>query len=177
MNRFTKGLALALTIFGFSTTDTFAQASATATAEAIVVTPITITRTVDMNFGNVAVNANGGTVVLAPSNAARTVSANGVVLPSTTGTVTAASFTVTGQAGYTFAITLPNNATPTTITRKNGNGETMTVNAFTSFPSGTGTLTGGTQIVNVGATLNVGNTQAAGEYISGTPFSVTVVYN
>ncbi|HEX8376614.1 MAG TPA: DUF4402 domain-containing protein [Pedobacter sp.] len=177
MNKFTKGLAaLTLSIFGFSAVS-FAQASATATAEAIVVTPIAITRTVDMNFGNVAVNANGGTVVLAPSNAARTVSANGVVLPSTTGTVTAASFTVTGQAGYTFAITLPNNATPTTLTRVNGNGESMTVNAFTSFPSGVGTLTGGTQVVNVGATLNVGNTQAAGQYLSGTPFSVTVVYN
>ncbi len=53
----------------------------------------------------------------------------------------------------------------------------MTVDTWTSSPTPTGTLTGGTETLTVGATLNVGASQAAGTYISGTPFDVTVNYN
>jgi hypothetical protein len=53
----------------------------------------------------------------------------------------------------------------------------MTVTTFTSDPAGTGTLTGGSEVVNVGATLNVSAGQPAGTYVSGTPFDVTVNYN
>jgi len=62
----------------------------------------------------------------------------------------------------------------TTVTSGSDN---MTVDAFTSNPDGTGTLTGGTQTLKVGATLNVGANQAAGTYTSATPFTVTVNYN
>ena len=51
----------------------------------------------------------------------------------------------------------------------------MTVNAFASTPSGTGTLTLGTATVNVGATLNVAANQTAGSY-TGT-YPVTVNYH
>src|ERR1700750_3473097 len=89
-----------------------AQATATATATATIVTPITITKTVDMNFGNVAVSASlAGTAVMTPGGVRSTGGAGGVTLPSTTGTVTAASFNVAGQASYTYAITLPTTAT------------------------------------------------------------------
>lgn len=150
-----------------------AQESATATATATIVTPISITKTVDMNFGNVAVRSSaGGTVVLSPAGV-RTAT-GGVTLPTTApGTVAAASFTVAGTGTYTYAITLP--STATTIT---SGANTMTVNTFTSTPSGTGTLAaGGTQTLNVGATLNVAAAQPAGVYVSGTPFTVTVNYN
>ncbi len=57
----------------------------------------------------------------------------------------------------------------------------MTVTAFTSDPSGTGTLTGGTQTLTVGGTLNVNAGQAAGTYSTassgGTPLTITVNYN
>ncbi|MBB5638637.1 hypothetical protein HDF26_004853 [Pedobacter cryoconitis] len=148
----------------------FAQATATANASATIITPISITNTVDMNFGNVAVNASAGTVVLTPAGT-RT-STGGVTLPATAGTVTAASFTVNGQGAYTYAITLPSTA----LTIASG-ANNMTVSAFTSTPSATGTLTAGTQTLNVGATLNVGGSQVAGTYTSATPFSVTVNYN
>jgi hypothetical protein len=173
MNRFTKGLALALTIFGFSTTDTFAQVSATATATATVVTPIQITKQVDINFGTLAVSATGGTVILTPAGGRSTTS--GVVLPATASTITAASFDITGQPNYTYAITLP--STATILTRNTGT-ETMSVGTFTSTPSLTGTLDGsGNQPLKVGATLTVGSLQAAGVYVSGTPFTVIVNYN
>jgi hypothetical protein len=151
----------------------FAQATATAAASATIITPITITKTADMNFGNVAVSAaTAGTVVLAPAGTRTTGGAGGVTLPSTTGTVAAASFTVSGQASYTYAITLPTSATITS------SGNTMTVNGFTSTPSATGTLSsGGTQTLTVGATLNVAAAQAVGTYTNASGVPVTVNYN
>jgi hypothetical protein len=148
-----------------------AQSSASATATATIVTPITITKTSDMNFGNVAVQATaGGTVVMTPAGARSATS--GVTLPGTPGTVSAASFTVNGQAGYTYSILLPS---AVTITDAASN--TMTVDNFTSTPTPTGTLTGGSETLNVGATLNVVMGQTPGVYTSATPFTVTVNYN
>ena len=149
----------------------FAQASATATATAVIVGPIGISNTANMNFGNVAVGASPGTVVLTPAGG-RTPT-GGVTLPATTGTVAAAAFTVTGAAGYTYAITLPSAA----LTISSG-ANSMTVDNWTSNPTPTGTLDGGgSQALTVGATLHVSGSQAAGNYTSATPFTVTVNYN
>lgn len=148
-----------------------AQVTATATATGTIVTPIAITNSGDMNFGNVAVSASGGTVILAPAGTRTTT--GGVTLPAVPGTVTAAHFAISGTAAYTYSITLP--TTATTVT---SGSDIMTVNAFTSNPGTTGTLSAaGTQTVDVGATLNVAAGQAAGIYVSGTPFDVTVNYN
>jgi hypothetical protein len=163
------GLSMVLTL---SAAGVFAQASATANASATIVTPISISKTVDMNFGNVAVQtATGGTVVMTPAGVRS--ATGGVTLPTTVGTVAAAVFTVSGQGNYTYAITLPS----TDLTITNGS-STMAVNTFTSNPSPTGTLSaGGTQTLSVGATLNVSAAQAAGLYTSASPFTVTVNYN
>src|SRR6202161_3210523 len=121
-----------------ATSSSFAQATATASCSANIITPITITKTVDMNFGNVAVSATiAGTAILAPAGTRTTGGAGGVTLPATAGTVSAASFTVSGQASYTYAITLP-----TTVSISSG-ANTMNVNAFTSSPSVTGALSVG----------------------------------
>jgi hypothetical protein len=158
-------------IFTGITTAAIAQVSATATATATIVGPIGITNTANMNFGNVAVSAVAGTVVMTPA-AVRSVT-GGCTLPAITGTVAAGAFNVTGAAAYTYVITLP--AAATTIT---SGGNTMTVDTWTSTPSGTGTLSaGGSQALTVGGTLHVGASQAAGTYVSGTPFTVTVNYN
>jgi hypothetical protein len=150
----------------------FAQVTATASTSATIVTPIAISKTVDMDFGNVAVlGTSGGTVILTPAGT-RT-KTGGVTLPATTGTVSAASFTVTGATGYTYAITLPSSD----ITLSDGATHTMTVGTFTSNPSGTGTLTGGTSTLTVGATLNVSAGQVAGAYTNAADLAVTVNYN
>jgi len=161
-------MGIALSIVAFTTT-LFAQATATANASATIVTPISITKNTDMNFGNVATNGTVGTVVLAPDGS-RT-STGGVTLPATVGTVTAASFAVAGSGSYTYAITLP-----TSVVISNGV-NVMTVDTFTSSPATTGTLTAGAQTLTVGATLNLIASQVAGTYTSATPFSVTVNYN
>ncbi len=147
----------------------FAQVTATANANATIVTPISISKNADLEFGNVATVGTVGTVVLSPAGT-RT-STGGVTLPATSGTVNAASFAVAGSGSYTYSITLP-----TSVVITSGS-NTMTVNTFTSTPSLTGTLSSGAQTLMVGATLNLAVSQAAGVYASATPFSVTVNYN
>ena len=166
-----KFFAIAILFSGVSVISS-AQVKATATATSTIVKPIGITKTVDMNFGNVAINSTtAGTVVLAPAGT-RT-STGGVTLPATAGTVAAAEFNVTGANNYTFSITLPS----TSHEIKSGS-NTMSVTGFTSTPTPTGTLSAtGSATVKVGATLNVSAGQAAGTYTSVTPFEVTVNYN
>ena len=161
---------LVLAFISFSTAS-YSQEIATATATATVITPISISKNADMSFGNLAVQSGtGGTVVLAPAGT-RT-STSGVTLPSTTGTVSAAAFTVTGSGSSTYAITLPSSVTLT----HSGGVETMAASSFTSNPSATGALSSGTQDIAVGATLTVAAGQLAGVYTSGN-FNVTVNYN
>ena len=171
MKNITKVLAIVTIALGLSNSS-FAQATATAAASATIITPISIVKNIDMNFGNVAVSATlAGTVILAPAGT-RTTGGSGVTLPATVGTVAAANFTVSGQSGYTYAITLPVSCTIT-----DASSHTMLVNTFTSSPSATGVLASGSQILTVGATLNVTAAQAAGVYTNAAGVPVTVNYN
>ena len=166
-NKILASLVLIISCAGTS----FGQATATATATATIVTPISISKNADMSFGNIAVaSGSGGTVVLATGGTRS--STGGVTLPATAGTVTAASFTVNGTGSYTYTISLPTSVTLT----HSGGVETMSAGTFTSNPSGTGTLSSGTQNIAVGATLTVAAAQLAGVYTSGN-FNVTVNYN
>ena len=141
-------------------------ATGTANASAVILTPISITKNVDLAFGDVYPDAAAaGTVTV---DAAGTRSAGGAAaLGATAGA--AAQFAVSGEASAAYTITLP--AAAVTLT---SGADTMTVDAFST--DGTGTLDGtGNENINVGATLNVGVNQPAGTY-SGT-FDVTVNYN
>jgi hypothetical protein len=170
MKKLTKFFLLAIVMLSFAASS-FAQVTATATATATIITPIAITKTVDMNFGNVAVSAALGTVVLTPAST-RSVT-GGCTLPAVAGTVTAASFNITGLGLATYSITLPGAATTISFGAFN-----MTVDTWTSTPTPTGALSaGGAQTLTVGATLHVAGSQAAGTYVSAIPFSVTVNYN
>nr|NQU90936.1 DUF4402 domain-containing protein [Bacteroidota bacterium] len=143
------------------------SASATSNATATIITPIALTNTQPLAFGNIAASTTAGTVTIATAG---TRSSLGGVTPSAIGVFNNAIFTVEGQGDATYAIALP---ASTTIS--NGT-ETMTVDNFISDPSSTGLLSSlGAQTMNVGATLNVGISQAVGNY-TGT-YSVTVSYN
>ena len=168
MKKITILIAILLVV-GFST-NAFAQATATASTTATIVTPIGISKTVNMNFGNVATNGAIGTVVLTPAGT-RT-STGGVTLPATAGTVTAASFAVTGQGSYTYTISLP--GSPITLA---GTTAGVTVGTFVSTPAATGALTAGAQTVLVGATLKLPVSVVAGSYTNAANLTVTVNYN
>lgn len=160
-------------IFLFATV-TVAQVTATSQASGTIITPISILNTVPMAFGNMAVSSIPGTVILSPASVRTTT--GGVTLPSVTGSVSAASFLVSGAPNYTYDITIPAPGDITVV--DDNNSHTMNVDTWTSFPSLTGTLDGsGNQIINIGATIHVSALQAAGIYISDVPFSVTVNYN
>jgi hypothetical protein len=146
-----------------------AQSTAQATATATIVTPITITKTADMNFGNLAVDAvTGGSVELTPAGGR--IPASGVTLPATTGTVSAAAFTIDGNAGYAYSISLPG----LVVLNHSGAFESMVADTFVSTASGT--LTTGSEDITVGATLWVAAGQLDGVYTS-SDFDVTVNYN
>jgi hypothetical protein len=126
--------------------------------------PISISVGADMEFGTMLTTGTAGTVTVTPAGARSSVNVD-----LFGGVPSAASFDVTGESGQIYSIILPSSATLTS------GGDTMTVDTFTDDAGASPTLVGGSDTFNVGATLNVGATQAAGTY-SGT-FAMTVNYN
>jgi len=160
MKQTLKFFALAFLMIAF-TVNAFAQVTTqTTTATATIVGPLNLTKNVDLAFGKIAPGTGGSVTVATNGNRTTT----GPLLMG--GTVTAASFTVTGDAAA-YSITF---STGNTIV--NG-GNTMAVGTFTE--NAVKTLATGTENFQVGATLTVGAAQAVGPY-TGT-FTVTVAYN
>lgn len=92
---------------------------------------------------------------------------------NTTDTVSSAKFTVAGEPGYTYTITL---ADPCAIT--DANGRSMTMNGITSEPSGIGYIaTNGSQVLHVEAILNDITDRQGRAYRKCKDVSVTVSYN
>jgi hypothetical protein len=173
MKKFTFFAAIAM--IAFTTTNSFAQstASTTAASSATVITPITITKAGDMNFGNLVATAAGGAIVLSTANARSGDAA--ILLGTQNGTVTAASFTVTGETAFTYAITLPTGTF--NVSNSDATPATMAVGTFVSSPNATGTLTAGTETLKVGATITLLADQASGVYTNAADLAVTVYYN
>jgi hypothetical protein len=157
-----------------STGNAMAQATATASATANIIHPIALEKTIDMQFGNVAVSATiPGTAILDPSGTRTAGGAGGVTFPATTGAVSPASFTVLGQPGYSFSISLPAGCI-----LSDGSSHTMMVDNFRSDPPISGMLDAtGTQILRVSATLNVAAGQQPGLYQNTSGVPVTVNYD
>lgn len=134
-------------------------ASTTGTAKQVVVSALAIANVSDLDFGSAAA---GDALKAVPAGAAENAE-NG-------------SFNVTGQASTAYTITLPADGTVVMTTGGGGANETIAVNSFTSFPSGTGMLDGtGAQTLLVGATrAALGASQVAGNYTA--TYTVTVVY-
>lgn len=172
-----KVLSLMAIISVFFAATAVAQTSATATANAsaTVITPITLTKTLDLNFGILAASPVPGTLKITPAGIRTTT--GGVSTLSTAGTVTPAVFSVEGEDGYSYAITLP--LIPVVLHNTTHAGAFMLATNFTSSPAVItgGVLTGGSQALNVGATLFVGPNQVHGLYTTSIPFPVTVNYN
>jgi hypothetical protein len=172
MKQITKFFALAIVMLAFTATS-FAQVIETATASATIVAPLTITNTIPLNFGNLAVDATGGTVTLtAVSSTVRSAGSANVQLVSGV-TPTSADFAITGLTGSTYTIALPADGVVTLT----GAGTPMNVNSFTCSisPLTAGSLATGSETFYVGATLSVNGGQTPGTY-AGT-FDVSVIYN
>jgi len=153
---------------------TAANPTASALVEAELVQTVTLVKTVDMQFGKVALTGEGvGTLVLG---------VDGVITPTnlfvpTTGNVTpaAAVFGVNGLSGTSYTVSIPSGTVSLT---KQGGTETMDVSAFSvklaSKVAGvtTGTI-GADNSFAVGATLTIPTTQAEGKYTGSFPVSIS----
>ncbi len=182
MRKLTALLVAVGMVFGASGMAMAAGDTATAsgvTATATIITPISIENTgpTGLAFGNIVATSAGGTVVVPAIGGTPTRTGDAALRTASLGTVTAAKFTATGESGAAYNVTLPVNGV---VTNTTGSGaETMALSDFASMladgATSPGTLTGGSEVFYVGATLTVASAQVAGSY-SGT-FNVSVDYD
>ncbi|WP_457422055.1 DUF4402 domain-containing protein [Roseateles sp. P5_E7] len=129
----------------------------------------TLNNTAALSFG--AFTAGGGGSISVGTGGAR-MKTGSVILVNQGGAASAAQFTITGTPNAMFDITLPVDGT---VFLSDGASGSMALNGFVSSPAAVGVLSGGgTQQINVGATLSVGSSQATGSYTGS--FNVTVNY-
>ena len=147
----------------------FAQASAstTVTSRATVIDPIKIDKTVDLDFGNVISAYTPGSIVLSPDGSRV---AQGVqISTSFPGTVNPAEAIVT-HGNNNYSITLPESFT---LYNQENPDQKVVIDRFTVQPE-TGVVT---DVIKIGATLNLDANQLSGFYTNSTGFNVTVTYN
>ena len=167
-----KVITLAIAILGFSAAS-FAQAGPTVTesttASANIITPLSMTKTADLVFGNIVASGTAGTVTIEATLAGTRGMTGGATSPAaTTGNPASAKFNVTGANSATYAINIP-----TTVSLTGG---TVPMSATLATSTGAGTLAAdGKQTFYLGGTLAVGASQTAGAYSA--TFDVTVNYN
>ena len=162
-----SALTLVLALAGGTAAIPVRAQQASTTATATVINPLTLSAVTPLNFGAVVTGGATGSVTVTPSGTRS--SSGGVTMGSSAG-VTPAEFSVTGQSGSSYSVTLPSSITLTDTAAN-----TMTVDTFTHDLGGSPLLGPmGTQLLHVGATLWVGATQPSGVY-TGT-FTVTVNY-
>jgi len=174
-SRFTSNARkLAAVVLAISGAGSAMAATATATSTSVVITPIGISKTADLAFGNIGAGATAGTVTVSP-NGSRGVTGGTIAAG---GTSTAAQFNVTGQAGLTYSISL-SGTSPTLTSGANTMAFTAisdtTASAITTGAVTTGTLAGGAQTIYIGGALTVGANQVAGTYTGS--INVAVDYN
>ncbi len=159
--------ALVLIAFAANTASAQYNAFATSAASANIIAPISIAKQIDLAFGNIIASAAAGTVVVDVTGT-RT-NGGGATFPTVAGTVAAAQFKATGFSGSVYSITLPAD----NVVSLSGTGTAMNLTGFTH--NATEVLTGGEEVFEVGATLQVGINQTAGSYTGS--FNVIVNYN
>jgi hypothetical protein len=164
-----KLVILAVVLLGFAATS-FAQVSATATATANIQTSLSISKSVDLNFGNIYSPVNGGgTVTLAASSAVTRAASANVVLG--TGNGSAAKFQITGlpntnpHVSWSLnPITLTSGVNTMSVTLSSSTGGTIALDA-----SGNATL-------YIGGVLTLAQNQAVGYYTNNSDLTITTNY-
>jgi len=175
MKKLVKISLVLVAMIAFGATS-YAQHSASASSKAIVIAPIAIQKNLDLDFGNIIADGTGGTVsVAADAVGTRTASPLTLISSAQAGTVQSAKFTITGQDGFTYTITLPQ--TDVTLVGPAGSND-MTIDhtTFLSSIASPATFSGSSAVLYVGATLAVGADQDAGTYNSTSDFTITVDY-
>ena len=137
------------------------------TANATVRRSLVVTKNSDLVFGSMLVPTGTGAVIIDATTGARTTSGVAPVL-ITGPAFSRASFTLTGETGTTFTISVPATFTIT-------NGTTTLTITTSSTATGTQTLTGGTFALGIGGSLAVAASNTRGGYTGS--LSATLTYN
>ena len=140
----------------------------TANVDANISGAIAASASTGLSFGDVSPGITPGAVTVDTSGFRTSV--GGVILGKTR-PASPAIFQVTGTPNSSYVITAP-----VSMSLSNGSGNYMTVDSFTSTPSGAGLLdAGGAQTLTVGGTLRMDANQPGGIY-SGV-LAMTIIYN
>ncbi len=152
-----------------------ANPTESANVEAELVQTVTLEKTVDMQFGKVALTGEGiGTLTLGVDNV---ITPTNLYIPNTGNlTPTAAVFGVNGLTGTTYTVSIPTGIIVLQMTGDES--KKLDVNAFTVklASKAAGVLTGTIGVdntFNVGATLTIPTSQAAGKYTGSFPVSIS----
>ena len=173
-----KILAIFAVMMGFAV-NSYGQSSASASTTAVLITPLSITKTFDLDFSTLSSSATAGTAVIDAQSGDLTPTGGVTQTGATNEQV--ATFTITGEGSD--VITVANSHT--SITLENATSDQLTVNTFRySMDAGAeqtfnGTATiasGGTSTLTVGATLNIPANTPAGTYNSTSDFTITINY-
>lgn len=166
--------AVACLLAGPALAQNSSQQSTTGTGT--IFQPIALTKTSDLSFGTLVRPASGsGVVSINAADGVRSLTGSGALLSGGPNNAPSrAAYTVSGEGGQTFSITVPASFSMT----RSGGSETL---AITLDPTATsGTLSGslgaqGSASFGVGGSVSVGDTTATGSYAGS--FNVTVAYN
>jgi hypothetical protein len=152
------------------------SAQQTTSATTTLFQPIQLAKNSDLSFGTVVRPATGsGTVTIAAATGTRTLTGSGALLATGPNAVASrATYTVTGEGGQTYSITVPASFNMTRSTGGQTIAVTLTPTATTGLLSSTLGLAG-TATFGVGGSIPVADTTVSGAY-SGT-FNVVVAYN
>ncbi|HYC03521.1 MAG TPA: DUF4402 domain-containing protein [Azospirillaceae bacterium] len=133
-------------------------ATANFNATAMIIGPINVAPVTQLSFGSLFAGASAGTVTIDASGNRNT--SGGVTAGG--GSVSAASFTISGQASQAYTITLP------AATNLTSGANTMPISIAAADLSGGSTTrvtdAGGNDSFSLGGTLSVGANQAPGSY-------------
>lgn len=151
------------------------SATATATGSATVIQQITLVKNTDLAFGSlVRPSVGSNTVSIDPNSGNRTLTGTGDGSLAQTQTTSRATYSVAGEGGSTFSVTVPANFV---MTRTGGN-DTLTVSLNPSATSGAlsgSTGSPGSANFSIGGSLPLSSTTVSGDYVG--TFNVTVGYN
>jgi hypothetical protein len=146
------------------------SASATVSSTGRLIAPISLTKDSDLLFGTI-IKPSSGNATITIGTGADTVAVTGTGAGSA-GTASRAKFTVGGEGGQAYAITVPASFTLS----NSGNDVTVTLTSSATTGTLSGTLgSAGTQTFQVGGAFTIPSTQATGNYAGS--FTVTTAYN
>jgi hypothetical protein len=139
-------------------------------AAAKIITPIKLVLTAGskLDFGTIT-SPEAADVIKVTAENVRSATNSEILLSS--GSSSVPEFTVSGEVGQAFTITLPKDGD---IMLNGGSSYTMAVNSFITNNTATAIVSGGSKF-KIGASLTVAAGQTAGSYTA--TFPVTVSYN